>query len=137
MCLAWMQVYLQWRRTKVQRWMVAELESLNINKHSTPTEQLLTSLLKLTLKRLGGGGGREVQFDHPCGFSKNVSSKETVKPWFFVTFNIIIRHIFPENFIEIPLVVQRLWGISLSVLAIFINFYQFFGFLSISLLQRS
>ena len=38
-------------------------------------------------------------------FSKNVSSRETVKPWFFVTFNIIISHIFPENFIEILQVV--------------------------------
>ena len=40
-----------------------------------------------------------------CGFWKSVSSKERVKPWFFVTFNIIIRQIFPENFIEIPQVV--------------------------------
>ena len=44
----------------------------------------------------------------PCGFSKNLSSKERVKPWFFVTFNIIIRHVFPENFIEIPQEVQKL-----------------------------
>ena len=49
----------------------------------------------LTLKRLAGS-----QFDPLCCFSKNVSSKEKVKPWFFVTFNIILRHIFPENFIE-------------------------------------
>ena len=49
------------------------------------------------------------QFDPPsCFFSKNVSSKERVKAWFFVTFNIIIRHIFSENFIEIPHVVQKL-----------------------------
>ena len=40
-----------------------------------------------------------------CGFSKNVSYKERVNPWFFVAFIINIRHIFPENFIEIPLVV--------------------------------
>ena len=43
------------------------------------------------------------QFDHlSCGFSKNVSSTVRVKPWFFwflVTFNIITRHIFSENFI--------------------------------------
>ena len=56
---------------------------------------------ELTLKRLGG------QFDpNPppsppppptlCGFSKNLSSKERLKPWFFVTFNIIISGIFPE-----------------------------------------
>ena len=41
----------------------------------------------------------------PCGFSKAAFSRERVKPWFFVTFNIIIRHIFPENFIEFSQVV--------------------------------
>ena len=46
---------------------------------------------------LGGKWGVQ----HPCGFLKIVSSKQIVKPWFFVTFKIIIRHIFPENFIEI------------------------------------
>ena len=37
--------------------------------------------------------------DPLCGFSKTVFSREGVKPWFFVTFNIIIRHILenPEN----------------------------------------
>ena len=43
-----------------------------------------------------------------CGFFENVSSEEGLKPRFFVTFNIIIRHIFPENFIEIPQVVQKI-----------------------------
>ena len=58
----------------------------------------------LTLKRL-----REVSFTPPpLGFSKNVSSKERVKPCFFVTFNIIKSHIFPENFIEDPQVVQKI-----------------------------
>ena len=42
------------------------------------------------------------------GVSKGVSSKEREKPWFFVTFNIILRHIFPENFIEFPQVVQKI-----------------------------
>ena len=37
-----------------------------------------------------------------CGFWKSVSSGDRVKPWFFVTFNIIISHIFCENFIKIP-----------------------------------
>ena len=41
------------------------------------------------------------------GFPKNVSSKERVKPWFPVTFNIVISHILPEIFIEIPQVVQN------------------------------
>ena len=73
----------------------------------------------------------------PCSFLKNVSSKERVKPWFIVTFNIIISHSFPENFIEIPQVVQKIRNISLSILAIFIDFHQFFGFFDISLLQRN
>ena len=65
----------------------------------------------LILKRLGGGGGGGgggSQFDSHRGFSKNVSSKERVKPWFFVIFNIIIDHIFPENFIETPQVFQKI-----------------------------
>ena len=69
--------------------------------------------IMLTLKRLRGGG----QFalpptpPHPlwlCGFSKNVSSKDRVKPWFFVNFNIILRYIFHENFIEFPQVAQKI-----------------------------
>ena len=35
---------------------------------------------------------------HPSGFSKNVSSKDRVKPWFFVTFNIIISQILSWKF---------------------------------------
>ena len=76
----------------------------------------------LTLKRLG----RVNLTPHPSSFSKNVFSKERVKTWFFVTFNIIIRHKFPKNFIEIPQFVQKLRRISLSILAIFINFHHFF-----------
>ena len=62
----------------------------------------------LTLKRLGREGeGWGVNLT--CGFSKNnASSKERRKPWFFVTLNIIIRHIFPANSIEIPQVVQKI-----------------------------
>ena len=60
---------------------------------------------------------------------------------FFMIFNIIISHIFSENFIEISQVVQKLWRISLSILDIFINFHQFSGFFLyffyISLLQRN
>ena len=56
----------------------------------------------LTLKRLGG------QFDPTCGFSNNVYSKERVKPWYFVTFNIITSQIFPENFNEIFQIVQKI-----------------------------
>ena len=64
---------------------------------------------KLTLQRLGGwGGGGQIDLPRPCDFSKSVYSKDRVKPWFFVTFNTILRHIFPENFIEFPQVVQKI-----------------------------
>ena len=66
---------------------------------------------KLTLKRLGRGAGGGVNLISPplvFGFLENVYSKERVKPWFFVTFNIISKHIFPENFIEFPQFVQKI-----------------------------
>ena len=44
----------------------------------------------------------------PCDFLNNVSSKESVKPWFFVTFSIIAKYIFPENFTEFSQVVQKI-----------------------------
>ena len=37
----------------------------------------------------------------------NITSTR-VKPQFFETFNIFIRHIFPEKFIELPQVVQMI-----------------------------
>ena len=46
----------------------------------------------------------------------------------FVTLNVIISHTFSKNFIAIFLVVQKLRRLSLSILAIFIDFYQFSGF---------
>ena len=73
----------------------------------------------------------------PCGFLKNVSSKERVEPWFFVTFNIILKHIFSGNFIEFPQFIQKIRRNSPSILAIFINSPQFFGFFNITLLQRN
>ena len=54
-----------------------------------------------------------------CGFLKDVFSKERVKPSSFVTFNLILRHIFPENFIEFPQVGQKIWENS------FINFFDY------------
>ena len=92
----------------------------------------LKHFLIFNLKRLGGS-----QFDSPCCFFTNVSPKKRLKPYLFVTFNIIISHIFPENFIEIPQVVQKILRLSMSILAIFINFHHFFGFFNISLLQRN
>ena len=35
-------------------------------------------------------------------------SVQTLKLWSFVTFNIVIRHIFPGNFIEIAQVIQKI-----------------------------
>ena len=74
------------------------------------------------LKQLGWEGGGGSIWAPPCGSSKNVSSRERVNPWFFVTFYSIISHIFPENFIESPQVVQKIWRFYLSILTIFINF---------------
>ena len=51
----------------------------------------------------GEGGGWGCQLEPPsCGFLKNVSSKERVKLWYVVTFNIILKHIF-----SFPQVVQK------------------------------
>ena len=62
--------------------------------------------VSLTLKPLGEGVNLTPA--PPYGFSKSVSFKEREKPWLFVAFNIILRHIFPENFIEFPPVVQKI-----------------------------
>ena len=60
----------------------------------------------LILKGSGEGGG---QFDPFCGFLKNVSNKEIVNYCcFFVAFNLIMNNIFPENFIKISQVVQKI-----------------------------
>ena len=80
--------------------------------------------VKLTLKRLGRGS----IWPHPCGFSKNISSKERDKPCFLVSFNIIISYIFPENFIDVLQTILKICRISLLVLAIFINFHQLLDF---------
>ena len=79
--------------------------------------------LMLYPKKAGG------QFDPCCGYSKIVFSGERVEPRFFVTFNIIISHIFHECFSG------RLeeMKISPSILTIFTDFSDFFD---ISLLQR-
>ena len=55
-------------------------------------------LISLTLKR----------FDSiwpPYRFSKNVCSREIVKPWVFVAINIILSYLFSEDFIEIHQIV--------------------------------
>ena len=75
------------------------------------------------------GFGVNFPSPHPYGFSNNVFSKDRVKPCSFVFFNMIISHIFPENFSEISEVVQGIWKLSLSISTIFINFINFLDFL--------
>ena len=70
------------------------------------------------------------------GFSKLYRLKRGWNP-VFVTFNVTISHIFPENFIDIPEAVQKISKIFLSVLTIFIDARQFFEVFDISLLQRT
>ena len=59
--------------------------------------------------------------------SKNVFSRERVKP-FFLTLTTIISHVFPENVIEIPHVVHNIRRFFLSVVTIFIDFSDFLSF---------
>ena len=66
-----------------------------------------------------------------CAFLKNVSSIEWMEPWLFVTFNIILKHIFLENFINFPQVFQKIWRNSLSILTVFINFINFLDCLTL------
>ena len=81
-----------------------------------------TNLL-LTLKRLGD------QTDpSPCGFTKNIFSRERANPRFSVTFNIIISHIIPKNVIEIPQIVQKTWRFLSSTLTFFVYFPDIFTF---------
>ena len=55
----------------------------------------------------GGEGGEEIW--HPAvAFQKNVSSKENLKPCFFVTFNIMLIHIFAEKFIGYSQIIQKI-----------------------------
>ena len=106
------------KHTSLSLWWIYDYKSANLNK-----KIFYLSLDFLNPETAWGGEG---QFDHPCGFSKRVSSKEREKPWFFEAFNIIFRHIFPENFIEFPQVVQKIWRNSLSILAIFHQFSPIF-----------
>ena len=64
-------------------------------------------------------------------FSREVGrERERVKPFYFVIFNITVRHIILENFIEFPLVVRSEGMKIFFVNVIFINFLDFLTFLS-------
>ena len=57
-----------------------------------------------------------------------------VKSWFFVTFNVFLSHIFPENFIEFSSSPSE----DMKTFLLFIiNFQNFFRLFHISLLQRN
>ena len=62
---------------------------------------------------------------------------ERLKPCFFVTFNIIISHIFPKNVIEFPQVIQKIWRVSPLILTHFIFFFIFWHFLFTKKLMAS
>ena len=46
--------------------------------------------------------------------------------YFFVSFIIIVSHIFSASFVEFPHIVQRIWRFFPSLFTIFINFWIFF-----------
>ena len=52
----------------------------------------------------------------------------SVKFCFLVTINIIISYIFPENFIEIYQVSQKIWVFISLILIIFVNILDIFTF---------
>ena len=64
----------------------------------------------------------------PVVLRKNVFSRERVKTWCLATFNISLSHIFPENFIKIPQVVQTVWRFTLSSNNYFNRFFDFLTF---------
>ena len=74
------------------------------------------------------GWGRG-QLDSPLYFFKKwKSSRERVKHWFFLTFNIIISHFFSEIFIETLQVFQMTSRISPPIWTILIDFSDFLTF---------
>ena len=90
----------------------------------------------LVLKRMGD------QFNPPtpapsCGFSKNVSSEERVKLWFFMSFSIIISHIFFWKFRLISSCHSENMNTFSANISYFYRFSLSFGFFDISLLQRN
>ena len=71
--------------------------------------------LNYALKRPERGRGVNLSPPPPVVFRKMYSLKRVKLWWLFVTFNIIISHIFPENFIKIPQVVQKIFFFSIWV----------------------
>ena len=65
---------------------------------------------------------KKIAFDKKI-HSSHIYIDELTPLWFFqkkfVTFNIIISQIFPENFIESPQLIQKIWNFFLSIFWIF------------------
>ena len=74
-------------------------------------------------KKAGG-----VNLTSRCRFSKHASSKERVTPCFFVNFNIITSHISLGKFIKTPQIFEKIYRVSLSILAFSTNFVDFVTF---------
>ena len=79
-------------------WTLTEYHVIPVSKGAETSNQVIFLIL-----RIPGG-----QLDHPLRCLKNYAFQGEVKALFFMTFNIIIRHIFPEHFIEIPQVVRNI-----------------------------
>ena len=63
-------------------------------------------------------------FEPLYGFCRNVFTRKRVKHCFFLTLNITIYHIFPENAIQkISQVIQETWEFSHSKLTISLNLH--------------
>ena len=60
-------------------------------------------------------------------FFRNCIFRGRVNTWFFVAFD-IISYIYPENFIKVHQVVQKIWRFAFSILTIFANFSDFLTF---------
>ena len=67
------------------------------------------ALMALTLKKLGGGQFDPIHFP-PVVFQKNMflEGERDSKSLLFVTFKITISYMFPENFIEVPQLIQEI-----------------------------
>ena len=89
---------------------------------------LLISYDRIPLKGWGWEGGREVNFNSPAVIFPKLYLLERGWSLVFMSYNIIISHIFPEKFTEITQVVQRIWRFSPSILTISINFLDFLTF---------
>ena len=79
-----------------------------------PTQNLISGFNKWEVT--GGGRGRSILsptwFFQECGI-------------YIEGIALLISHIFPENFIEIPQVLQNIWRFSPSILTIFTDFWIF------------